>query len=88
MTFRNGLQPSVLKSLDLSRIILETDSPYLTPVPHRGKRNEPSYIPLIAGRVAEVLGVTAEKVMEMTTSNAINLFRIPASTTDSSSDES
>ncbi|HEY8513208.1 MAG TPA: TatD family hydrolase [Cyclobacteriaceae bacterium] len=88
VTFRNGLQPSVLKSLDLSRIILETDSPYLTPVPHRGKRNEPSYIPLIAGRVAEVLGVTAEKVMEMTTSNAINLFRIPASTTDSSSDES
>lgn len=76
VTFRNGLQPSVLKALDLSRIVLETDSPYLTPVPHRGKRNEPGYIPLIAGRVAEVLGLEAEKVMEITTANAIELFRL------------
>jgi TatD DNase family protein len=86
-TFRNGLQPSVIKSLDLSRIVLETDSPYLAPVPHRGKRNEPTYIPLIAARLAEVLGLTTEKVMEITTANAIELFRLPAPTTDKLSDE-
>ena len=75
-TFRNGLQPSVIRALDLSRVVLETDSPYLAPVPHRGKRNEPMYIPLIAGRLAEVLGVTVTSVMEITTANAITLFRL------------
>ncbi|MDV3307976.1 MAG: TatD family hydrolase [Cyclobacteriaceae bacterium] len=79
-TFRNGLQPSVIKSLDLSRVVLETDSPYLTPVPHRGKRNEPAYIPLIAERLSEVLGLTVAKVMDITTANAMALFRLPATT--------
>jgi TatD DNase family protein len=86
-TFRNGLQPSVLKSLDLSRVVLETDSPYLAPVPHRGKRNEPGYVPLIVDRIAEVLGLTRAKVMETTTANAIELFRLAPSTTDVSPDE-
>lgn len=86
-TFRNGLQPEVLKTLDLSRIVLETDSPYLAPVPHRGKRNEPAYIPLIAARVAEVRGLTTADILEITTSNAVDLFRLPPLTTDTMSDE-
>ncbi len=87
-TFRNGLQPSVLKLLDLSRIVLETDSPYLAPVPHRGKRNEPAYIPLIAGRLAEVFDLTPAKIMEKTTANAIALFRLSPPTTDNLDNES
>lgn len=76
-TFRNGLPGAVLGALDPDRIILETDSPYLAPVPYRGKRNEPSYIPLIADKVAESLGISSAKVREITTTNAVKLFQYP-----------
>lgn len=74
-TFRKGLAEDVLRSIDLSRIVLETDSPYLAPVPHRGKRNEPSYIPVIARKVAEVKDISEEEVRKVTTSNALKLFQ-------------
>ncbi|MCX6346017.1 MAG: TatD family hydrolase, partial [Armatimonadetes bacterium] len=56
------------------RLLIETDCPYLTPIPFRGKRNEPAYIKYIAEEVARVKGITLEAVAEMTTANALTLF--------------
>mgnify|MGYP003549987416 CR=1 FL=1 len=64
------------QQIPLDRILLETDSPYLTPVPFRGKRNESSYIPHIAGRLAELCGLSQEEVARTTTENAQKLFAI------------
>lgn len=77
VTFKKSTMPDVVKEIGLDNIMVETDSPFLTPVPHRGKRNEPSYIPLIAQKIAEILGETAEEVGKRTTANAIGLFRFP-----------
>ena len=74
-TYSKQLQ-SVIPGIPLSMILLETDAPYLTPVPHRGKRNEPKYIPLIAACIAELKHVTIQKVEEQTTANALNLFHM------------
>lgn len=75
VTFKNaGDLRMIVAELPLERLILETDSPYLTPHPHRGKRNEPSYIPLIATAVADAKGLTIEEVASVTTANARNLF--------------
>ena len=63
----------------LSSLLLETDAPYLTPVPHRGKRNEPSFIIHTAKKVAEIKKVSLEDVAQMTSGNAMNLFGINAS---------
>ncbi|MDZ4714694.1 MAG: TatD family hydrolase [Cytophagales bacterium] len=73
-TFKNGGLDAVLPSLPLDKLVLETDSPYLAPVPHRGKRNEPSYLELIAARVAALMGLRVEDLQEATTRNASNLF--------------
>ncbi|KAA9339353.1 TatD family deoxyribonuclease [Hymenobacter busanensis] len=75
-TFKNGGSDKVLPSLGLEHLLLETDCPYLAPVPHRGKRNEPSYLPLIAHRVAELLQKDVEEVAEATTRNAKELFKL------------
>lgn len=75
-TFKKAGLDLVLPEVSLDRIVLETDSPYLAPVPHRGKRNEPSYIPLIAQRVAEIKSVTPEAVQQQTTQNAKTIFKI------------
>ncbi len=75
-TFKNGGMDKVLPDIDLSHIVLETDSPYLAPVPHRGKRNEPAYIPLIAQKVAEYQKKDLEEIAEKTTQNALNLFKV------------
>ena len=75
-TFKKGGMESVLPSIPLDRIVLETDSPYLTPAPHRGKRNEPSYIPLIGQRVAELKNVSVEELKKATTQNALKLFQV------------
>ena len=64
------------------RILLETDSPYLAPVPHRGKRNEPAYTALVAQRVADLLERPLAEVAALTTANAERLFRLPAFTPD------
>lgn len=73
-TFKKGGLDQVLPHLSLDRVVLETDSPYLAPVPHRGKRNEPSYLQLIASRVAELKEVKVDEVIRVTTANALRLF--------------
>jgi TatD DNase family protein len=65
----------VIPDVDINHIVLETDSPYLAPVPHRGKRNEPAYIPLVAARIAELKKVSLEEVQKITTQNAAKLFQ-------------
>lgn len=76
VTFKNANLAEVVKHIPLDRIVLETDAPYLTPVPFRGKRNESSYIPLIAAKIAELKGLSIEEVAETTTNNAKTLFGI------------
>lgn len=73
-TFKNGGLDKVIPDLELDNLVLETDSPYLAPVPHRGKRNSPEYIPLIASKVADLKKVTIEELSSITTSNAHRLF--------------
>jgi TatD DNase family protein len=73
-TFKNGGLDKVLPDIDLKHLVLETDSPYLAPVPHRGKRNEPSYIPLVAKKVAEIKKIAVDEVQRATTENAVKLF--------------
>ena len=78
-TFKNGGLDKVLPDVSLRQIILETDSPYLAPVPYRGKRNEPSYIPLIADKIAAIKNVTIPEIQAATTNNALKLFeKIPS----------
>lgn len=72
-TFKNGGLDQVLPSIGVDHLVLETDSPYLAPVPYRGKRNEPSYLQQIAQRVAELTGCSLEEVAQKTTDNAVNL---------------
>ncbi len=73
-TFKNAGMDKVIPQLDQSKIILETDSPYLTPHPHRGKRNEPAYTSIIADKIAEYLNTPKEALIELTTANANKLF--------------
>lgn len=74
VTFKNGGLDKVLSEIDLEHLVLETDSPYLAPVPHRGKRNESSYLKLIANRIAELKNVEVDEVIQATTKNALSLF--------------
>ena len=73
-TFKKSGLDTVIPHIPLDRIILETDSPYLAPTPHRGKRNEPAYIPLIGQRVAELKNSNLAEVQQVTTKNALTLF--------------
>lgn len=66
----------ILRTIPIENLMLETDCPFMTPVPFRGKRNEPSYIPYIAEKVAEIHNISVEEVEQLTTFNAINLFGI------------
>ncbi len=66
----------VVKEMPLGRLLLETDCPYLTPIPFRGKRNEPAYVKYVAGKVAELREVSLDEVAEVTTRNARELFKI------------
>lgn len=75
-TFKNGGMDKVIPHLDMKDIILETDCPYLAPVPHRGKRNEPSYTELVARRVADLKELTLAEVDKLTTDNASKLFKL------------
>ncbi len=71
-------QAEAVLRLPLEKILIETDSPFLAPVPHRGKTNEPSYVTLVAKRIAEIKGLSVEDVARVTTMNAKRIFRIPA----------
>jgi TatD DNase family protein len=74
VTFKNAGLDKVIEKVGLSHVILETDAPYLAPVPFRGKRNEPAYVPLVAQRLAQIAGVPAETVAEITSANTRKLF--------------
>lgn len=75
VTFKNAKMPKkVATEIPLEYLMLETDAPFLTPHPNRGKRNEPSYIPLIATEIAQLKGITVEEVAQKTTENAHRLF--------------
>ena len=74
VTYKKSELPDVLKQIDMKHIVLETDSPYLTPAPHRGKRNESSYITFVAHKVADVKGISVDEVAGITTQNADEIF--------------
>ncbi|MEI7896170.1 MAG: TatD family hydrolase [bacterium] len=74
VTYKNSGLQAVVEHTDLRHLLLETDAPWLPPVPYRGQRNEPAYIPLIAQKIAEIKKVSLEEVAEVTTGNAVRLF--------------
>lgn len=76
VTFKNSGLNKVVEELPTELLILETDSPYLTPVPHRGKRNEPAYVEHVCRKIAEIKGTTFEVVESITTANAKHIFGI------------
>ncbi len=76
VTFKNGKIDQFLNEISLEHIVLETDSPYLSPVPYRGKRNESSYLALICKKVAEVYGISESEVAKITTKNSKEVFGI------------
>ena len=78
LTYKNARIDESLKNVGLEQIVLETDSPYLTPVPFRGKRNESAYMVHVAERLANVYGVSVSRVEEVTTKNARELFQLKA----------
>jgi TatD DNase family protein len=77
VTFKKSGMPDVIKEIGIQNIMVETDSPFLTPVPFRGKRNEPQYIPLIGQKIADTLNIPIEEVARITTANAKKLFHLP-----------
>ena len=76
VTFKKSLMADVVREIGTDHLVLETDAPYLTPVPHRGKRNESSYIQCIAAKIAEIVGVETKKIEVTTTNKAMNLFNL------------
>ncbi len=79
LTFKNARKAvEVAQQLPLERIVLETDCPYMSPEPHRGKRNDPSRLPFMAQKLAQLRGLSAEEVAAITTKNGRRLYRLPA----------
>lgn len=76
VTFKNAGLDKVIEQIGLDSVLLETDAPYLAPVPYRGKRNQCDYLPLVAERVAVLTGKSIEEVAKITTQNARNLFNL------------
>jgi TatD DNase family protein len=77
VTFKNAGLDKVIEKTGLSHVILETDAPYLAPVPYRGKRNEPAYIRLIAEKLSAICKCSLEEIAELTSQNARKLFKLP-----------
>ena len=73
-TFKNAGMDKVVPYVEPSKVILETDAPYLTPVPFRGKRNEPAYVPFVAEKVATMLELSTPELVELTVANTNTLF--------------
>lgn len=77
VTFKNANKIlDVVREISLNHLLIETDCPYLTPVPHRGKPNRPEYVELVAEKIAEIKGITKKEVVDITTKNALSLFKI------------
>ena len=76
VTFKNGNIDNFLSKIDLTDIVLETDAPYLSPVPYRGKRNESSYLINILEKVASIYSVDKQEIANITTQNSINIFKV------------
>ena len=77
VTFKNAKKiVEVVRTVPLEHIVLETDCPYLAPVPYRGKRNSSLYLPYVAAKIAEIKGITEEEVVSVTESNARNMYRL------------
>jgi TatD DNase family protein len=76
VTFKNSTIDELIKNTPLERMLLETDSPFITPVPYRGKRNEPSFIIHTARKIAEIKQISLEELAKITTENACHLFGI------------
>jgi TatD DNase family protein len=74
VTFKNARLAEIVRETDLERIVLETDAPWLTPSPYRGKRNESAYLTFIAQKIAQIKDISIEKVIGQTTQNALSLF--------------
>ncbi len=78
VTFKNAKKPKeVVKAVPIEKLLIETDSPYLTPEPYRGKRNTPVYVKFVAEKIAELREMSYEEVCRITAENAIKLFNIP-----------
>lgn len=77
VTYKNAGLGNIIKAVGLHAVVLETDAPYLTPVPYRGKRNESSYLPLIATTLSQITNESIEDVAAITTQNARKLFSLP-----------
>ena len=78
VTFKNARRAvETAQSIPLDRILIETDCPYMAPEPYRGRRNDPSYVPLVAQKIAALRGISAEETAQATWDNACRLFRIP-----------
>jgi TatD DNase family protein len=75
VTYKKTNLPEVLHAVSLDNIVLETDAPYLSPVPYRGKRNESTYLPIIAEKIAEIYQLSFADIVEKTTANAVKIFR-------------
>ncbi len=76
LTFKNSGLAETVSLIDIKHLVLETDSPYLAPTPHRGKRNESAYLYYVASKLAEVKNLTMEEVAEITSNNALELFKM------------
>lgn len=76
LTFKNGGLDGFIDQIDLSHLVLETDAPYLAPVPYRGKRNESAYLVLVAERLASLTGKSLKEIARMTTQNSIDVFGV------------
>jgi len=77
VTYKNGGLEPVIRAFGLDRVVLETDAPYLSPVPHRGRRNEPAYLVHVVEKLAEITGLPADEVAAQTTRNAEKIFGNP-----------
>jgi TatD DNase family protein len=73
-TYKNAGLPDVIKEIGLDRIVLETDAPYLSPVPFRGKRNEPAYTRIVAEKISDALQLSVEEVFDVTYKNSLQIF--------------
>lgn len=76
LTFKKSHLPEVLAGIPIDRIVIETDSPYMAPVPMRGKRNESAYVAFVLKRIAEIYGISEDEADRRTTTNALRIFRL------------